>query len=141
MPLDMTVEEPDSRVVGLKPQDDESVGVNDYGVAAHRDGREGVICDARVLECARLVVGAEDGLEIVPVQMKGMFSRIDVVDDDLDDLILLEDEWVGVRAIDGRVSSELAGGKDSVQRRDLGGGVGYIVEEGTVRVSRSTKKL
>jgi hypothetical protein len=42
-------------------------------------------------------------LEIVPVEMEGVFSWVLVVEHDVDHLVLFEDEGVGVYPVDGCV--------------------------------------
>lgn len=64
-----------------------------------------------------------------------MSSRVQVVDDDLDDLVLLQDEAVRVLAVDLRVGGEVSCAENGVQCRDLGVLVGDVVEEGAVRGS------
>jgi hypothetical protein len=61
--------------------------------------------------------------------MEGMLARVEVVDHDVNDLVLFEDEGVRVGAVDGGVGREFAGGQDRVEGGDLGGDVGYVVEE------------
>ena len=59
-----------------------------------------------------------------------MFARIGVVEDDVDDLAALEDEGVGVGAVDGGVGGGGAGAEGSEKGRDFGADVGDVVEEG-----------
>ncbi len=74
MPLDVAVKQPDARVVTLKAQHEVAVGVDDDGIAAHGDGREISGRDARVDKGPRVVVGAPGGLEVVSVEVEGVFS-------------------------------------------------------------------
>ena len=48
-------------------------------------------------------IAAKDGLECVSVQMKGMTAGIVVVDCYFNDLAFLEDERVGIFAVDARI--------------------------------------
>ena len=61
--------------------------------------------------------------------MKGVFAFVVIVEHNLDDLVLLEDEGVGVRPIDSGVRCSGAGGKSCVEGRDLGRNIAQVVEE------------
>ena len=126
----MAVEQPDARIIALEAQHEVAIRADDDGVAAHGHGRELGGRDARVGKGPRVVVGAPDGLEVVPVQVEGVLARVEVVDDDVDDLVLLQDERVRVGAVDGWVGGVLARAEDGVEGGDLGGDVGDVVEEG-----------
>jgi hypothetical protein len=52
---------------------------------------------------SRLFFTAPDGLEVVAVEVKGVFSRVVVIQNDLDDFVVAEDEGVGVDAVDAGV--------------------------------------
>jgi hypothetical protein len=78
------------------------------------------------------VFGAtRDGLEDVAVEVEGVTAGVVVVDDYFDDLVLLENEWVGVFAVDGGIVGVCAAGEGSVKSGDLGSDVGDIIEECT----------
>ena len=64
--------------------------------------------------------------------MEGVFAGVVVVEDDVDDVALLEDEGVGVRAVDVRVVRCFASCEGRVEGRDFWGDVAYVVEEGVV---------
>jgi hypothetical protein len=61
-----------------------------------------------------------------------MFSRVVVVQDDFDDLVVREDLGMGVGAVDGGVRGEVPGTEDGVERGDFWADVGYVGEEGVV---------
>lgn len=69
-------------------------------------------------------------------KMEGMLSRIQIVYDDLDDLIMFQDEWVGVTAIYHGICGILARGKRGVECWYFWRYVGYFVEEGARYISR-----
>ena len=92
VPFNVAVEEPDARVIGSEPQDHVAVWADHEGIAAHGHLGEGLVVDIRT----GLFGGADDGLESVAVEMEGVFAGVEVVEDDLDDLVLFEDEGVGV---------------------------------------------
>jgi len=76
MPFDVAVEEPNTRVVRLEAQHNVAERVQDEGIAAHGsraiDGLRGV----RDVKEAGIIIGAGDGLEVVAVEVKGVFARI-----------------------------------------------------------------
>jgi hypothetical protein len=76
-------------------------------------------------------------LEVVAVEMEGVFAGVVIVDDDLDDFALLKDEGVGVCAVDGRVCGKVLGSaKSGVKGWDLLMDVGYVVEESATETRR-----
>lgn len=126
VPFDVAVEEPDARVIGAEAQDYVAVWADHEGIAAHGDGGESAVAGVG----AGGVVGADEGLEGVAVEVEGVFAGVGVVEDDVDDLVFGEDEGVGVYAVDGGVVGGGAGGEGGVEGWDFGLHVGYIVEEG-----------
>lgn len=58
-----------------------------------------------------------------------MLSWIVVVDDHLYDLVVTEDETVGVLSVNGGVGGHFSSCHDSVQGWYLGTHIGYIIEE------------
>ena len=127
MPLDMAVEEPDTGVVGAEAEDDVAVRVYHEGVATHGDGGKGLVHDV----VAGVRGRADDGLEVVAVQVEGVFAWVVVVEDDFDGLVFGEDEGVGVGAVDVGDVCGCGGCEGGVEGWDFGGDVGGIVEEGT----------
>lgn len=119
-------------VVGLEAHDNVAIGVDDEGITAHRSVREVLIGDLGVCPDTSLFLGPEDSLEGVSVEMERVAARVEVVDDELDNLVLLQDHRVGIAAIDGGVGGVFAGVEDRVQCGNLGAGVGDVVEEGVV---------
>jgi hypothetical protein len=81
---------------------------------------------------------AQDSLEGVAVEVKGMAAGVVVVDDYFDNLVLLENEWVGVFAVDGGIVGICATCEGCVKSGDFGGDIGDIIEECTGEIfSRS----
>lgn len=65
------------------------------------------------------------------MKVEGMFASVVVVQDNLDDLILAEDESIGVGTVNqGRYCSRI-GGQGGVEGRDNRTDVSAIVEKGT----------
>ena len=92
MPFDVAVEQPDTWVVCSEPQDHVAVWSDHEGVAAHWYLREGLVVDISTSLFGR----ADDCLESVAVEMEGMFTRVVIVEDNLDDLVLFEYEGISV---------------------------------------------
>lgn len=158
VPFDVAVEEPDTleaktpllgkhvhknrgggrmekdvtRVVGLEAHDNVAVGPDDEGVSSHGNGLVVALGEGLVFKSTGFFLRAVDGLEGVAVEMERVATGVEVVDDNLHNLALLEDKWMGVLAVDGGVVCEVAGGEGGVQGGDLGMGVGDVVEEGVV---------
>ncbi len=139
VPFYVAVEEPDTGVVGAEAEDDVAVWVDHYGVAFHGCGGEGGGGGGGVgvgvgVVGAGVGGGADDGLEGVAVEVEGVFALVGVVEDDVDDVVVGEDEGVGVGAVDGGVGGCGAGGEGGEEGGDFGADVGYVVEEGAGRV-------
>lgn len=96
-------------IIGAKSQNDVPVRIQDKRVPPHRDSGEIGLRDIGVLKRAGLFLGAVDRLEMVSVQVERVTARVEVVDDDLDDLALFEDEGVRVGPVDAWVRGEGAG--------------------------------
>lgn len=60
---------------------------------------------------ALIVFGSNESLEVVPMQVERMLPGVIVVEDDLDDLILLKDEGIGIITVNGRIGSICSRGK------------------------------
>ena len=129
MPFDVAVEEPDARVVGAETEDDVAVGSDHEGVSTHGDFGEGLIVDV----VARELLGADDGLEGVAVEMEGVLAWIVVVEDDFDNVVLFENVRVDVDAIDGGIAGCFARSMGGVETRYLRADVRHIVEKRTGR--------
>ena len=97
MPLDVAMVKPDSRVVGAESHDDVSVGADDPCIPFHGDGWQ---CCIRWIVVIAILLAADHALEIVAVEMEGVFTWVVVVEDDFDDFVMLENEGVGIDAID-----------------------------------------
>ncbi len=90
---------------------DDIVSVRPYGecISPHRDRPEIVFGLVRRRVVAGVFWTPCDGLEVVAVKMERVSSRVVVVHDDLYDIVLLQDEGVGVAAVDGRIVRICAG--------------------------------
>lgn len=73
-----------------------------------------------------------NGLKRVAMQMDRMTARVEVVDDNLDDFVLLQDKRAGELSVDGGIVCEIARGEGRVESGHLGLSVGDVVEEGIV---------
>jgi hypothetical protein len=71
--------------------------------------------------------------------MEGMLARVVVVEDYLDDLVLVQDECVCVRAVDCWVSCTVTGRQHTVKSRHDWRGVSDVVEEGAVEMVNNIK--
>lgn len=120
---------PDAWVVSPEPHHKVSLRICHKGVPTHWYGGEvGVV--VRIVE-ASVRFGSPDDLKVMSVQMEWVFACIVIVKYDFNNLALLENESVGIAAIDYRIHSSVTGGKSRIQGRDLRRDVGYVVEEGT----------
>ena len=128
VPLDVAVEQPDARVVGLEAQHRERVRHDGHRVAHRRRRR---VVDVPGRPVARPRARAVEHLEVVAVQVERVRGIIDVVDDDLHDIAVFNDEGVDL-AVDDGVGVEVAGGRRAVQGGDLLADVGEVVEAGAV---------
>lgn len=135
VPFDVAVEEPDTGVVGAESDHKVAARSHHEGIPAHRDLRQVCVCGdvAGGEVVSGVFVGTHDDLEAVAVEVKGVLARVCIVEDDFDDFVLLENEGVGVDAIDCGVGGVGAGGEDGVEGGDLGADVGHVVDECTVR--------
>ena len=129
VPLDVAVEEPDARVVAAEAQHDVAVGAHPEGIAAHGYRREGGV--GRIVVAA-VLLAASDGLEVVAMEVEGMFAWVVVVQDDLNDLVVGEYKGICVDAIDGWVGGVIAGGDGGIEGGKPRTDVGDAVEEGIV---------
>ena len=69
-------------------------------------------------------------MKIVPVEMKGVFAWVVIIEHYIDNLVLLKNESVGVGGVDGCVIGCEASGEGGVKGWDFGAGVGYSIEGG-----------
>ncbi len=60
-----------------------------------------------------------------------MFASVVVVQDNLDDLILAEDEGIGIGTVDERVYRSRIGGHGGVEGRDNWADVSAVIKKGT----------
>ena len=99
-----------------------------HSISTHRRRGKGCLCRVVWVEEARFFLRAGDDLEDVAVQVEGVFAWVVVVEDYFDDLVLGEDEGVGVVSVDERVCCVGAGGKGGVESGDLRRNVGNVVD-------------
>ena len=128
VPFDVAVEEPDAWVVGAEAEDNVAVGGRHEGISLHRNSWKCLV--ACPITC--VLLGARNSLEGVAVEMERVAAFVVVVEDDFDHVVLLEDEGVGIGAVDNGVGGEGAGGEGGVEGGDFWAGVGMVVEEGVV---------
>lgn len=129
VPLDVAVEEPDSRVVGPEPDHVVAERPHQEDVAAHGDRGELVLGRVGGVVGARVVETAGDRLEVVAVEVEGMLVRVEVVEHNLDHVVAIEDEGVAVGAIDLGRGGCGAGSKGGVETGDVGWNVADIIDE------------
>ena len=67
-------------------------------------------------------------LEIMPMHMDRMTARVEVVDYDLDNVMVVDDVWVGCMTVDSRVVGGGASSKYAVESGDFGLDVGAVVD-------------
>lgn len=67
--------------------------------------------------------------------MEGMSAGVEVVKYNLYNVIVFQDVRIRVDAVDGGVVGEFTGGESSVEGRDRGENVGYVVKEGAAIAS------
>ena len=113
------------RIVGSEAQADVAHGPDHDGVPSHRNCREALVPNIKT----GLFFGADDGLKCVAVKMEGMSTRVVVVQYDLNYLIVFEDVRISIDTVDCGIVGEFTGGESSIECRDSGRNICYIVEE------------
>lgn len=129
------LEQPNTRIIRLKPQHNMTTRVKYKGIPTHRNRRILNLRRIRRIKHTSLILRSYNCLKVVSVEMKRMFTRIKIVDDNIDDLIFGDDEGVREFAVDGYVGGVLACCERGVEGWNFLGGVGYVVEECAVGVS------
>ena len=127
-----------TRIAGLEAEDHVPIRIEHKSIPSHRSGREVGGAHVRVGKGAGLLFGTPDGLEGVAVEMEGMSTGVEVVNDNFDDLILLQDEAVGMGAVDLRIRGEIPGAHHSIERGHFRGFVRDVVEPSAVVVLAGT---
>ena len=69
--------------------------------------------------------------------MERVSPRVEIVEDDLDNVVVFKDVGIGVDAIDGGVVGGRTSGEGSVEGWDRGTDVGDVVEECAIMTSQS----
>lgn len=96
----MAVKEPNAWVVGAEADDEIAKWSDEKGVPAHWDfGEVGLGCIGGVVR-ARAGGAAGYGLEVMSMQMERVFARVEVVEDDFDNVVFGEHEGVCVTTVD-----------------------------------------
>lgn len=128
------MEQPHAGVVALEPHDDMPVRPDQEHISFHRPlwQDQTAIGHGIGIVVTRIVVSAHDGLEGVAVQMERVFSRVLVVEHDLDHLVVAQHVRVGVGTVHGRVGGQVARGEGGVEGRDFRTYVGDAAKEGVV---------
>lgn len=126
VPLDVAVEQEHTGVGSLEAENSIRVGVDVHNIA---ESGEGVVASAAARPDTRVGLGALEQLEVVTVQVEGVNSSIDVVDDNVDNLAVRDNLRENV-AVDNRISVGLADSSSSVQSRSVRHDEGLVVEAG-----------
>lgn len=120
----------DARIVRLEPEHDISARLHAGDITPHRDG----VSLTRIVPLTVQVgigSGASDDLELVAVKMPGVAEGNVIVDDNLNYVAILDEEGIGVHAVDGRVHLVLLWCADgSVESWNLLGKIRDIVDDG-----------
>lgn len=103
----------------------------DESIPTHRDCWILSLGGVRGVKQTTVVIRADNSLEVVTMKMEGMFTSVEVVDYDLDDLVFSEDEGVAVFAIDQRVHGVVTRCHGCVKGRNFLCCVGEVVEKCT----------
>lgn len=126
VPFDVTVKQPDARVIGSEEQDGIAVILHHDRVSAERRRRDVSVVLTR--EVSSVDIGSLQDLEMVTVQVPRVQVVMVIVDHDLHDLAVLEHEGVDL-AIHTRIGGKLLSGRHGrVQAGHLLGPVGLIVD-------------
>lgn len=115
-------------VICLETKYNISVGFYHNSVSSHGHFRKGFVADVET-SC---FLGSNDCLETVAVEMEWVFAFIIVIDDNLHNIAFLENEGVGVDAVNLCIGGRKTGRHDGVKRRNLWTDIRDVVEEGTV---------
>ena len=127
VPFYMAVEEPDAWrkmlvvhlvrwwkeliwIVGLEAQHNIALRIYHEGITAHGYAWHG--CVVGIVPC--VLVGTDDSLKVVAMQMERVLARVVAVEYNLDDLVLLQEEGVGVCTVDRKVGSGGASAKGGI---------------------------
>lgn len=92
-------------IIGTEAEDEVSVRSDEDGISLHWNFGEGFVVGV----VAGAIGRTHDCLEDVAVEMEGVAAGVVVVEDDFNDFVFLEDEGVGVDAVDGGIGSGDAG--------------------------------
>lgn len=114
-------------VVGAESQDDVAIWSHHEGVSSHRNIRESYIVGVD----ASVIIGTDNSLKSVPVQMEGMLAGILAVEDNLNDLVLLQYKSIDVGSVNSCVHGCSTGCESGEKGWDFRLDVGDIVEECT----------
>jgi hypothetical protein len=127
IPFNMAVEKPNAGVVRYIAEYNVSRWLDKNCIPTHRSLGESDIVGVDT----SVFVGSSNKLKVVAMQMERMLSRIEIVDNDLNNLILLQNVRVCIDSVDSWVRGVVAGSHDSVKGWNHRCHVGNTVEEGT----------
>jgi len=127
VPFDVAMEEPDTRIIGPETEDHVPVWSDEDGIPAHWGfGESDIIC---VITLIRRRAG--DDLECMAVQVEGVFTRVVVIEYDIDDLIPFENIRVRIFTVDCCICCIFTGCKSCEDCGDFRADVCYAIEKGT----------
>ena len=134
----MAVEQPHAGIIRPKSHDDMPIRPHQQNISPHRLSRQHktTIRDTFRIEIPAIVVTTRNGLENMPMQMERMFSRVLVIDHDLDDFVVLEHVGVRVDTIDFCVGGQVASCQGGIKRGNFRADIGDAVEERVVLITR-----
>ena len=127
VPLDVAVEEEDTRVGGDVAQHGERVGHDGEGIALRRLG---VVVHVTTRPSTGATAGTVKNLELVAVKVERVDGAIAIVDDNLDDVAVVDNERID-KTVDTSVGIGSPRSGNTVEGGNLLGNIRLIVEAGT----------
>ena len=73
-------------------------------------------------------------LEVASMEVKGVFSIVIIVQDNVNHVVFLEDIGKTVRSVYGRVRCGRPSGPNRIEGGNLGHHIGFVIEKGTASV-------
>lgn len=73
-------------------------------------------------------------LEVASMEVKGVFSIVIIVQDNVNHVVFPEDIGKTVRSVYGRVRCGRPSGQNRIERGNLGHHIGFVIEKGTASV-------
>ena len=130
MPFKVAVKQPNARIIRSEPDDYVSVWRGKDDISTHREF--GRIRRSTWMIVPSIILAAVHDLEIVPVQMEWVLSRVVVVDNDLDDRHVGQDIGECVDSVHSWVGGKVTRAEGGVQRGDFRAHIGETAKEGVV---------